>query len=129
MNTIDWIKNNTKKESKMVSVLAAWVALLAERRCVSFPWVPDQAVILEFLEAVGAEYLIVSPGHHNEQRFLIPVINDNLAVFLKIFQTGAANVYEINQTELKKRLPESHQQLDATTLHDFSDPRAVLTYL
>jgi hypothetical protein len=107
MDVTQWVRQNTEQDTRIVSVNAPVVAFFAQRWCVSFPWVCDQAVILGMLQKVGAKYLIVGPQLHDEQRYLIPIVKDHPAIFQQRYSNGATLVYELENSRLQECLAES----------------------
>jgi hypothetical protein len=100
----DWVKNNTPSDCRIVSVNAPVAANFCGRWCVSFPWVKNPKVILDFLYKINAGYLIVSPLIHQEQRFLNTVIDKNGPIFEKMFSSGEAFVYRIDRDRLVRQI-------------------------
>jgi len=100
LNAIQWIKENTNEQGKIVSVWAPWVVLLAERWAVTFPWVEDEEYLMNFLKSVGAQYLVLAPRLNNDQRFFLPVVHSHPGFFQKKFISDQAIVYEIEWFEM-----------------------------
>jgi len=106
MNSIDWVKNNTSKESKIISVHSPVVVFLSGKWSVTFPWIEDQYMLLDFFSKVEAEYLILSPAQGNNQSYLLPLIEDNPPLFQLLYSSGEAKVYQINRSILSEKLDE-----------------------
>jgi hypothetical protein len=107
MDVTQWVRRNTDKDSRIVSVNAQVVAFFAQRWCVSFPWVDDHAIILRMLEKVGAKYLVVGPQLHDEQKYLIPIVNDHPSIFQPRYSNGGTFVYEVENSPLQQFLSAS----------------------
>jgi len=105
-DAIFWLKDNTSKESKIIGIRPPNVVLLSGRWCVSFPWVKDQYMILDFINRVEAEYIFVSPATLNKQRFMLPVLTDNPNLFQLLYSKGEAKVYQVKRNLLSDKLDE-----------------------
>jgi hypothetical protein len=97
INCIEWIKNNTKKDCRIISDQAPWIVLLAERWCVSCPWVDNQQMILSFIKSTKAEYLIVAPLIQNRQKYLLPLLKNYADCFAQLYSCDDAKIYLINK--------------------------------
>jgi hypothetical protein len=104
MDVTQWVRQNTDKDTRIVSVNAPVVAFFGQRWCVSFPWVDDQFVILKMLEKVGAKYVIISPQLHDEQNYLIPILRDNPSIFQLRYAKAETSVFEVEEEALHGRV-------------------------
>lgn len=105
-DTVFWLKDNTSKESKIIGIRPPNMVLLSGRWCVSFPWVKDQYMILDFINRIEAEYIFVSPATLNKQRFMLPVLTDNPNLFQLLYSKGEAKVYQVKRNLLSDKLDE-----------------------
>jgi 4-amino-4-deoxy-L-arabinose transferase-like glycosyltransferase len=97
IDCIEWVKNNTSSDSRIISVQAPWVVLLAERWCVSFPWVNEEKIVLDFIKNIDACYIIVAPLIPDRQHYILPVIKNHEEEFREVYKSGDAKVYLINK--------------------------------
>lgn len=100
LRTAEWIKQNTEKEARVVSVLAPINAYFSRRWTVSFPRVEDKQKIASFLYRIDADYLVVNPSYAQEEKYLEAVVDTFPHLFRKMNVTGEAVVYSIDRRKL-----------------------------
>jgi hypothetical protein len=97
-----WLKENTPKEARVVSVLAPVASMVSDRWCVSFPRIKDPNRIINFLKEIRGEYLIVCPAYGHEEDYLLMVINSYPSCFQQIYNQGDAVIFKVNQEKIVK---------------------------
>ncbi|MFW5785222.1 MAG: hypothetical protein ACOCW1_03460 [Chitinispirillaceae bacterium] len=102
LRTADWLKHNTEKDAKVVSVLAPISAYFSKRWTVSFPRVKNEQKIASFLHRIDADYLVVNPSYAREEKYLEAVVDSFPHLFRKLSVTGEAVVYSIDRNKLEK---------------------------
>jgi len=95
MSAVEWLKNNTTPNAKIISVRAPWIVLLADRWCVSFPWVENIDFILDFILKVNPDFIVVGPVPQNKQKYLLPVIMQYKQYFELKFREGNTCIYSL----------------------------------
>ncbi len=100
LQVIEWLRENTEEEARIISVLAPVTAYFSERWTVSFPRVEDESQIVFFLLQIKGDYLLTNPSYGKEEKYLEAVLKNYSFLFHKEHAIGDAAVYRIDQERL-----------------------------
>ena len=93
IQALDWVREHTPPDAVLITDRSPMAYALTGRRAFTFPWVPDQAEVLDFMQRRGATHVIANPIGFAPQ-YLLPVIRAHPDRFREIQRFGENVVYD-----------------------------------
>jgi hypothetical protein len=95
INSILWVKENTPKDSIIVTDRAPWAHLLSGRKAYTFPWVPNTQKVIDSIYRNKTTHIIAVPWGRS-QAYLMPTIAAYPDKFTEVHRIGSSIIYRVN---------------------------------
>ena len=87
----EWIKRNTPEDAIVVTRKPKLFYFFSRRRGGGYPFTTDPAEMLQFLDEIGADYVVIAGLHKTTFRYLTPVIDDFPERFIPVARVGESD--------------------------------------